>query len=388
MKTHAVTRRHFLGTAAGALAVATLGHGQTAAPAPFAPRARRTLLSIEGERFLINGQPTYAGRTYRGHRIEGLLLNSRMVQGTFDDLNPETATQWAYPDTGRWDAERNVREFLAGMPLWRAHGLLSFTLNLQGGSPQGYAQGRPWVNSAFEPDGSLRADYMARLERILDFADELGMVVILGYFYFGQNKLFTDEAAVARALDQTTRWLLERNYTHLLIEVGNETNDKGYKQKLLQRDGIAQAIRRVQQHTLAGRRLLAGTSYPGKVLPTDDVVAVSDFILLHGNGESDPQNIRKMVRKVRKNDAFKPKPILFNEDDHFDFDQPDNHFLAALSEGASWGFFDPGASNYVDGYQCPPINWGVNTPRKKAFFDLVREMSGATPPTSAQPDQT
>ena len=62
------------------------------------PVPRQTTVRIVGEDFQINNQPTYAGRMWNGHRIEGLLLNSRMVQATFDDLNPETAKRWAYPD--------------------------------------------------------------------------------------------------------------------------------------------------------------------------------------------------------------------------------------------------------------------------------------------------
>src|ERR1043166_8141939 len=135
--------------------------------------------------FCINDQPTYQGRTWNGKKIEGLLLNSRMVQAIFDDLNPETVNLWAYPDTKKWDAERNTREFIAAMPTWRRQGLLGMTLNLQGGSPQGYSAKQPWHNSALKEDGSLRPDYMNRLRRVLDRADELGMVVILGLFYFG-----------------------------------------------------------------------------------------------------------------------------------------------------------------------------------------------------------
>ena len=41
-------------------------------------------------------------------RLKVLLLNSRMVQGIFDDLNPETAGNWIYPDTKKWDADRNT----------------------------------------------------------------------------------------------------------------------------------------------------------------------------------------------------------------------------------------------------------------------------------------
>ena len=47
--------------------------------------ARRTEVSIRGDAFHLNGKPTYAGRTWQGKKIEGLLMNSRMVQGAFDD---------------------------------------------------------------------------------------------------------------------------------------------------------------------------------------------------------------------------------------------------------------------------------------------------------------
>ena len=51
----------------------------------------KTQITIAGDAFYINGQLTYAGRSWSGLRVEGLLLNSRMVQGIFDDLNPATA---------------------------------------------------------------------------------------------------------------------------------------------------------------------------------------------------------------------------------------------------------------------------------------------------------
>src|SRR6516164_7046403 len=86
----------------------------------------RTTIAIRGDKFLLNGRLTYAGRAWKGMKIEGLLLNSRMVQGVFDDANPETRSRWAYPDTGKWDPERNTREFIDAMPEWRKNGLLSF----------------------------------------------------------------------------------------------------------------------------------------------------------------------------------------------------------------------------------------------------------------------
>src|SRR5438067_2765479 len=116
------------------------------------PGVRHTEVAIVGDAFHLNGQATYSGRKWQGHKIEGLLFNSRMVQATFDDLNPETVGRWAYPDTGIWDAERNTREFLEMLPEWRRHGLLAVTLNLQGGSPTGYSNEQPWHNSALRED--------------------------------------------------------------------------------------------------------------------------------------------------------------------------------------------------------------------------------------------
>ena len=84
-----------------------------------------------------------------------------------------------------------------------------------------------------------------------------------------------------------------------------------------------------------------------------------------------------MVRQTRAVPGYRAKPILFNEDDHFDFEKPSNDFISALSTYASWGYFDPGKSDYSDGYQAPPVNWGINTERKKAFFRLLSEVTGA-----------
>jgi hypothetical protein len=353
--------------------------GFSAAPAMAAVPARNTTVSIAGEAFLINGQPTYAGRTWRGQMIEGLLLNSRMVQGIFDDLNPDTVQRWAYPDTGKWDADRNTREFIIAMPEWRRHGLLAFTLSLQGGSPQGYSRDQPWHNSAIDADGGLRPAYLARLEKILDRADELGMVVILGYFYFGQDQRLRDEVAVIRAVDSATQWIFDRGYRHVLVEINNECN-VSYDHPILRPDRVHELIERVKKTGREGRRLLVGTSYGGGTIPRENVVRASDYLLIHGNGVSNPDRIGAMVRQTRAVQGYTPKPILFNEDDHFDFDKPKNNFVAAVGEHASWGYFDFRMKDegFDEGYQSVPVNWGLSSARKRGFFGLLKEITGGS----------
>jgi hypothetical protein len=355
--------------------IAAIGIDNTVAAMP-----RHTAVSIHGDAFHINGRPTYAGRTWNGNKIEGLLLNSRMVQATFDDLNPETAAQWAYPDTGRWDPERNTREFVAAMPLWRKHGLLAITVNLQGGSPRGYSRDQPWHNSAFNADGSLRDDYLRRMESVIDKADELGMVVILGYFYFGQDQRFADEAAVIAATDAATRWVFDKGYTNVLVEINNECNVR-YDHPTLQPGRVHELIERVKRTERDGRRLLVGTSYGGGTIPRENVVRASDFLLIHGNGVEDPARIAEMVRETRDVSGYRPMPILFNEDDHFEFDKPKNNFTAAIGEYASWGYFDfrQQGEGFNDGYQSVPVNWQITGARKRAFFKLLSEITGEKP---------
>ncbi len=352
---------------------------------------RKTTVAIEGQTFLINGKPTYPNRVYRRkgrgaeQKIEGLLLNSRMVQGIFDDLNPETRSLWDYPD-GPWDAERNTNEFVAAMPQWRAAGLLSFTINLQGGSPQGYSREQPWHNSAFTETGDLRPDYMSRLARILDEADLLGMVPMVGYFYFGQDQRLASEQSVIRATEKATDWLLDRGYTNVLVEVGNEVDNRSYDQPILRADRNHELIELVQTRSegkvaAPAGRLLVSTSLCGGVVPSafPDLVRTSDFLLLHGNGVSEPDRIREMVDQTRALPDYHNQPILFNEDDHFDFDADDNNMLAALDHYASWGYFDYRMQDedYHEGYQSVPVDWSIDgSTRKRGFFRLLAEVTG------------
>jgi hypothetical protein len=341
------------------------------------PPKRKTKISIKGEQFYINGQPTFKGRVWNNYKIEGLLPNARMVQGIFDDQNPETASLWAYPDTKKWDAERNTNEFLAAMPTWQQHGLLAFTLNLQGGSPQGYSKGQPWQNSAFNANGSWNPYYWNRLRKILDKADELGMVVILGYFYFGQDERLTNERAVVNAVENVSNWLLEEAYQNVIIEINNEC-DIRYDHDILKPERVHELIERVQRKSVKGRRLLVSTSFSGGKIPTENIVKAADFLILHGNSVKDPAKIIEMTQKTRAVSGYRPMPIVFNEDDHFDFDKPTNNFVAATSVYASWGYFDYRFKDepFEEGYQSMPVNWQISSARKRGFFEKLKEITG------------
>ena len=338
----------------------------------------RTKLSITGNQFYINDQLTYKDRYWQDNKIEGLLMNSRMVQGIFDDSNSATQQQFAYPDSNTWDAERNTNEFIAAMAEWKSKGLLAFTLNLQGGSPTGYGNSQPWVNSAFDSKGNLKPTYLNRLERVLNKADELNMVVILGYFYFGQDQELEDEAAVIKAVDNITYWLLENGYENLLIEINNECNHQTYDHDILRANRVHELIKRVKETQSGGKRLFVSTSYTGGMIPGDKVLQESDYIILHGNGVSSPSALRNLIVNTKSAMDGQNKPIIINEDDHFDFDQADYNLLASVEGYVSWGYFDfrKQGEGYEDGFQSVPVDWSINSDRKNSFFNKLAEITG------------
>jgi len=339
----------------------------------FDTKKPKTTVSIQGEQFYINDEITYKGKSWEGNKIEGLLFNSRMVQGIFDDSNPDTRTNFKYPDTNTWDADRNTTEFVKAMSDWKSHGLLAFTLNLQGGSPLGYGN-HGWVNTAFDNLGNLKPAYVKRLETIVNKADKLGMVVILGYFYFGQDEELKDEKAVLNAVDNITNWILKKKYKNIVVEINNECNIR-YDHAILKPNRVTELIKRVQK--ISEGKLLVSTSFSGGKLPTASVIASSDFVLLHGNGLKDPKRIADLVKRVRADASYTTKPILFNEDDHFDFDKESYNLRSSIQTYASWGYFDYRfkGEGFESGFQSVPVDWSINSDRKKAFFNKLKEIT-------------
>jgi hypothetical protein len=208
------------------------------------------------------------------------------------------------------------------------------------------------------------------------------MVVILGIYYFGQDQRVKDERAVIAGVDAAVDWLIEKRYTNVLVEINNECDVKSYDHAILKPERVHELIERAKRRSSErGQRLLVGTSYGGGTVPRPNVVKASDFLLLHGNGVADPRRIARMVRETRRVEGYRPMPILFNEDDHYDFDRPESNFTAAVGEFASWGYFDyrMKGEGFDEGYQSVPVNWKAASARKKAFFELLSEITGERP---------
>ncbi len=342
-----------------------------------------TEVQIDSTKFLINGEPTYAGITDRGRPIEGLLFNSRMVQAIFDDENPDTAVHWRYPDTGVWDPDRNTDEFCAMLPTYRRHGLLGVTVGLQGGGaiyrPEVYDS---YVNSAFTPDGELKPAYCERLQRVLDAADQAGMVVIVNYFYGRQAQKLKGDPALVHATETATDWLLRTGHRNILVDVYNEFTTG---EALTQSRRIHELIECVQHTTLHNRRLLTSASImPGRPVAWDRWADLVDFFLPHGN-DSWSTKLRRELQELKASDAFQARlrPIMINEDSMYV-----TNLEVAIDEYVSWGLYIQGFGcggwdhgryewtrhdrertyEQLSGFQTVPVNWSINTGIKRDFF--------------------
>jgi hypothetical protein len=230
---------------------------------------------------------------YPGAAAEGLLMNVRMVNATFED-----------PNRKDFDPDANTAAFLKHMPEYAAHGVRAFTLCLQGGMP-GYEGA---VNSAFNEDGSLRDTYLARVARVIEACDRHGVAVILGCFYQRQDQVLSDEAAVRAGVVNVVHWIERQGYTNVVLEIANEFPHGGFDHKLLRSAAGEAELVRLAKATQP--KLLVSTSGIGDGRLPDAVAEASDFLLIHFNGvklEDIPARIQALQRYG--------KPIVCNEDD-------------------------------------------------------------------------
>ena len=71
------------------------------------------------------------------------------------------------------------------------------------------------------------------MRRIIERPGELGMVVILGYSYFGQDQRLRDEAAVTAAVENATELLVAGGYRKVIVEIAHEIDVPRYAHHIL-----------------------------------------------------------------------------------------------------------------------------------------------------------
>lgn len=263
---------------------------------------------------------TYTGKGYR-REARGKLLNLRLAQAIFHD-------EWLAEKP--FDPERNTTQVIEALDFYQRHGVLAVSVSLQGGNP-GYSAEVSGIRrqngarygkeggllvSAFRPDGSLKPEWMSRLERLLRAADQRGMVVCLMYFYQGQDEVLDSPEAIEAAARNATDWLIDHKFRNVIIDVANEWDLQGdawdHSEYIPQNiAGVVERIRERFQAKRADFTLPIGASTAGRMVYPASLAQVCDLVLLHGNH-------RTPAEKTEKLQAFKnlTVPVLMNEDDN------------------------------------------------------------------------
>jgi len=256
--------------------------GETATPKP------STRVALRDGRWRINDRLTNPGSA-----AEGLLLNVRMVNAVFEDRKrPEL------------DPEANTDRFLGRIADYAAAGVNAFTVCLQGGMP-GYEGA---LNSAFNPDGSLRPGYMARVERLIRACDQQRLAVILGLFYQRQSAVLEDEAAVRAGVVAAARWVRERHFANVLLEIANEYPHGGFVHPVIRSPRGQASLIRLARATAPD--LLVSASGYGDGAIHAEVAEAADFLLPHWNGTP----VARIPDRIATLKRF-GKPVVCNEDD-------------------------------------------------------------------------
>jgi hypothetical protein len=277
-----------------------------------------TTVSLEGNRWYIDGQITNPGSP-----AAGLLMNVRMVNSTFEDRNRTD-----------FDSEANTNRFLAKIPEYKSCGVNAFTLNLQGGFPN--YEGA--LNSAFNPDGSLREEYIQRVARVIEACDQQGLVVILGLFYQRQDQVLQDEETVKDAVVNALQWIEKKQYNNVVIEIANEYSHGGFDHAILRTpEGEVDLLRLARQ---TAPRLLLSTSGVGDGTLHEDLIQAVDYLLIHFNNTK----VQEIPARIQKLQKYK-KAIVCNEDDKVG-EEGAQALRASIAHGCSWGFMHSARNQY------------------------------------------
>ncbi len=236
---------------------------------------------------------TYEGGPYRG-KVRGSLALVRVTQGLFDD---------AWLREREFDPDANTDRLIAQLDLYRRHGISGLVVSLQGSDPA-YGPDRNGVSrggsadlgeksgalvSAYEPDGSLKAAWMARLDRLLEAANARGLVVCLVLFQQDQDEALESPQAIVAAATNVARHLIERNRRNVILDVADawdEPEGRWDHRRFIPRfvEQIIRAVR--EQFQEASFSLPIGASSGSGMLYPMSLARVCDVVLLQGDGRS------------------------------------------------------------------------------------------------------
>lgn len=274
------------------------------------------------DRFYVRGGSTgtwgltYDGRRFR-RKVRGSLAMVRVTQGVFDD-------EWL--NERSYDPGANTDRLIEQLELYQQHGVGGIVVGLQGGDP-GYAREVNGVGrgasadlgeksgalvSAYKPDGSLKPEWMARLDKLVGAANRRGLVVCLVLFQQDQDESLASREAIVAAARNVARHLIEANARNVLVDVADAWDEpQGHwdHRRFIPRyvEYLIRAVRDQFQH--ADFTVPIGASSGSGMLYPMSLARLCDMVLLQGDG-------RTAADKLARSRQFKQygRPVLMVSD--------------------------------------------------------------------------
>ena len=130
-------------------------------------------------------------------------------------------------------SDRTTEQLIDNLDLYKTYGVNTVSVFFMGsrfGDVKGY-----------RPDASLETKYTQRMARIIEAADQKGMVVIVGCLYWSLSKAKQDlshwtQVEANRAVANTVEWLVANDYRNVILDPDNEGmagRDKGWSTEAL-----------------------------------------------------------------------------------------------------------------------------------------------------------
>jgi hypothetical protein len=116
-------------------------------------------------------------------------------------------------------SDRTTQELIEHLDTYKSFGVNMVSVYFMGsrfGDVKGY-----------RPDASLNPVYSNRMARIIEAADERGMVVLVGCLYWSTSRAKEDlshwkQAQANQAVANTVKWLVKHNYRNVFVDPDNE----------------------------------------------------------------------------------------------------------------------------------------------------------------------
>ncbi len=317
----------------------------------------KTILSIQGQKFFINEALVYSDISDVNEKMLGTLMNARFIQGVFDSENRHLFNRYGKA----FDANTNTDELIAALPAWYEKGLRAITVGLQGGGNCFTIAGGDLKNNPYSADGSSTDQaYLDRLMRIIEACDELGIIVIVSYFYAANITELNGAQAVINIVTNMTKFLAATGYKNIIIEIANEFNINGFvKMPIIHESQGMVALLHLAK--LYSDGIPVGCSGGGG-FTNEEVCKASDVVIIHGNGESRS----RLYNHIKLAKRYAPdKPILINEDS-----QAIGQLTVCEEESVSWGYYNNMTKQEV------PTYWEITKGEDQFFAFRMAQMLG------------